>query len=167
MGKSLFRYNAYTGIRNAGVVRVKEVVRAFSLSQSGVLVGFLRSRLNAMGAKRHLGETAMPLPVKEKFSRLKAIKMLAYCDEDGYPDILPALSLLPADERTLVFRPPPPGTLAVGKPVAACVITFEPVAYQIKGRFVGIRGGIGGQIGLIAVNEVYSACPPLPGERLA
>jgi len=32
MGRGLFRYNAYTGIRSAGLIRVKEVVRAFKLS---------------------------------------------------------------------------------------------------------------------------------------
>lgn len=163
MSKSLFRYNAYTGVRSAGVIRVREVVDAFRLSQLKVLVGFVRSRLNAGRARRYPGQAAMPAPVREKFSRLKAVKMLAYRDSDGYPAILPVLSLLPAGERNLVFELQPGGSLPLGAKVAACVITFDPVAYQIKGELANTEKGIG----VISVSEVYSACPPLPGERLA
>jgi len=127
----------------------------------------MRSRLSALGAIKHLGKAAMPLPVKEKYSRLKAIKMLAYRDSDGYPNIWPVLSLLPLGEQNLVFEIPPKFILAPDTKVSACVITFDPVAYQIKGEFGGIKWGIGGPVGVIVVSEVYSASPPLPGERLA
>jgi len=167
MGRGLFRYNAYTGVRSAGVIRVREVTDAFRLSQFEVLVGLLRSRLGAAQAKQHPGDAVMPAPVREKFSRLKALKMLAYCDSDGYPTIFPVLSLLPAGERNLVFAIPSRSVPPLGAEVAVCVITFDPVAYQIKGKFCGIERGVGGPVGVIAVSEVYSACPPLPGERLA
>jgi hypothetical protein len=108
----------------------------------------------------------MPVPVREKFARMQAAKFLAFLGPDGYPDVAPALSLTPAGERALVFA----GTvdrLERGAQVAAAVLTAEPLAYQVKGRFLGTERSLGGPLGVIQVLEVYSASPPLPGERIA
>jgi hypothetical protein len=51
--------------------------------------------------------------------------------------------------------------------VAASVLTFEPLAYQIKGEFLGLERSLGRLAGVVAVQEVYSASPPLPGKRIA
>jgi predicted pyridoxine 5'-phosphate oxidase superfamily flavin-nucleotide-binding protein len=171
MALEAFRYNAYAGIRSAGVIRVREVVRAFDMSQTEVLLGAVRARWLA----RRLGETgrpgtAVPSQVREKFARLKGAKFMAYVDADGYPDIVPVLSLRPADERTLVFvdgtAEPALSLLEPGAQVAASVLTFEPLAYQVKGEFLGVRRSLGRPAGVLAINEVYSACPPLPGKRI-
>ena len=108
----------------------------------------------------------MPAPVREKFARLQAAKFLAYLGTDGYPDIAPALSLTPAGERALVFAGSVDG-LQQGAQVAAAVLTAEPLAYQVKGRFLAEKRSLGGSLGIIQVQEVYSASPPLPGERIA
>ena len=51
--------------------------------------------------------------------------------------------------------------------VAAAVLTAEPLAYQVKGRFLGVERSLGRPLGVIQVLEVYSASPPVPGERIA
>jgi len=111
------------------------------------------------------------MQVREKFARLQAAKFLAYLDDDGYPDMVPALSLRPAGEQTLVFSSdlaaPALAALSLGAKVAASVLTFEPLAYQIKGEFLGAERSLGRLAGAIAVQEVYSASPPLPGQRIA
>jgi len=69
----------------------------------------------------------------------------------------------------LVFGGAAVGALADATPgslVAAAVLSMEPVAYQVKGDFAGLRAGLGRRFGVIDVRESYSACPPLPGERL-
>ena len=53
-----------------------------------------------------------------------------------------------------------------GAPIAAAVITMEPIAYQVKGDFQGWHLSLGRKLGVIEVREAYSACPPLPGSRL-
>ena len=108
----------------------------------------------------------MPRPVREKLARLQAAKFLAYLGMDGYPDIAPALSLTPAGERALVFAGRVDG-LERGAQVAAAVLTAEPLAYQVKGRLLGEERSLGAPLGVIQVSEVYSASPPLPGERIA
>ena len=56
--------------------------------------------------------------------------------------------------------------LAPGTAIAAAVLTLEPVAYQVKGTFAGLRRSLGQSVGVIDVREAYSACPPLPGQLL-
>jgi hypothetical protein len=160
-----YRYNAYTGIRSAGVIRARRVVREFALSRGTIMLAAARARWAARWRSRGEG-VAMPPPVREKFARLQAAKFLAYLRSDGYPDIAPALSLTPAGERALVFAGSVDG-LEPGAQVAAAILTAEPLAYQVKGRFLGTERGLGGPLGVIQVLEVYSASPPVPGERIA
>lgn len=172
MASDTFRYNAYAGIRNAGVIRVESVVRAFALSGLTALVDMARAKWFAWFARRKgVGGVTVPIQVRQKFARLKAAKFLAYLDGDGYPDIVPVLSLIPADEQTFVFSSglaaPALAALSPGATVAASVLTFEPVAYQIKGEFLGAERSLGRLAGVVAVREVYSASPPLPGKRIA
>lgn len=172
MASDTFRYNAYAGIRNAGVIQVRSVVRAFALSRLTVLLDMARARWFARRARRRgVAGVTVPTQVREKFARLQAAKFLAYADGDGYPDAVPVLSLIPADEHTLVFSgglaAPALAALQPGAKVAASVLTFEPVSYQIKGRFLGAERSLGQPVGLVAVEEVYSASPPLPGQRIA
>jgi predicted pyridoxine 5'-phosphate oxidase superfamily flavin-nucleotide-binding protein len=172
MASDTFRYNAYAGIRNAGVIRVGSVVRAFALSGPTALLDMARARWFARRARRRGGGgVTVPIQVRQKFARLKAAKFMAYLDGDGYPDMVPALSLRPADEQTFVFSSglaePALAALSPGARVAASVLTFEPLAYQVKGEFLGAERSLGRLAGVLAIQEVYSASPPLPGQRIA
>ena len=171
MANDTFRYNAYAGIRNAGVIRVVSVARAFALSRLPILLDMARAKWFARRARRRsVDGVTVPLQVRQKFARLQAAKFLAYLDEDGYPDMVPVLSLIPADEQTFVFSgpaEPPLAALSPGAKVAASVLTFEPLAYQIKGEFLGAERSLGRLAGVVGVQEVYSASPPLPGQRIA
>ncbi len=160
MASPLLRYNAYTGIRNAGIIRVRAVEGAFAISRLQVATQYLLARLAAWSSPAGQG-VAMPLPVRREFARMVAVKVLAWVGEDGYPHVIPALSLQPAGERTLVWRRTA-GPLPPDGPVAANVLTFEAISYQAKGYSTG-RGAAG----LIEVQEVYAGGPPIPGGRVA
>ncbi len=170
MASEYFRYNAYSGIRSAGVIEVLEVVPSTKTSQVGLLLDTARSRWLARRLSRDgPAEEAMPVQVSEKFSRLRAAKALACLGPDGHPHCLPALSLVPAGFNRLVFAGAAAQELAgltPGSPVAAAVISMEPIAYQVKGDFAGTRRSLGRSLGVIDVREAYSASPPLPGQRL-
>lgn len=170
MANENMRYNAYGGIRSAGVIQVAEVTRTFKLSQARVLVDAARSRWLARRLARDgPAEEAMPVQVRDKFGRVQAAKALAILDAGGHPDCLPALSLAPAGPARLVFGGATAedlAALAPGSPIAAAVLSMEPVAYQVKGEFAGSRASLGRRLGVIDVRESYSASPPLPGQRL-
>jgi hypothetical protein len=170
MASENIRYNAYGGIRSAGVIRVLAVTRAFKLSQGGLLLDTARSRWLARRLSRDgPAEEVMPFQVHEKFSRLRAAKALAFLDDSGHPDCLAALPLVPAGPARLVFGGAAEELdgLAPSSPIAAAVLTMEPVAYQVKGEFAGLHTSLGRRLAVIDVREAYSASPPLPGQRLA
>jgi hypothetical protein len=170
MSSNLLRYNAYTGIRNAGVMHVLSVEHRFHISKIQVLLDYLRAKLMTFKISKDSGsllgsETVkIPLPTRQEFTRMIAVKVLAWIGEDGYPIIVPVLSMQPASDRTLVgvlnvgILPKPPS----GVKVASNILTFQAISYQVKGQWHST-----GNSGKLKVQEVYAGGPPYPGGRVA
>jgi hypothetical protein len=167
MNSSLLRYNAYTGIRNAGLLRVRSVEGEFHISKLQVLAEYVLARMARLARRgRASGDEVsvrVPVPVQVEFARMVAVKVLAWTGSDGYPLVRPCLSLQPYGERDLGgwmrsrMPSPPAGSL-----VSANILTFEAISYQAKGRWTSR-----GSTGRLAVTEVYAGGPPLPGGRVA
>lgn len=161
----LFRYNAYTGVRSAGSIRVEEVSDRFSLSKTRLLSDYLRVRSMAPFLK-YSGKPCMPQRVYEKFQRMQAVRAVAFRDQDGYPRTFPLMACVPAGTNRLLIRGPMLDAYRDDIPanvdVALSVITTEPIAYQVKGK---LHNHVAGAT-LINLTECYSASPPLLGERL-
>lgn len=162
MAGPLLRYNAYTGVRNAGLIRLRDLTGSFRISRLQVLLDYLAARLAGLGGGGGEG-VEVPRPVRLEFGRMVAVKVIAWVGEDGYPRAVPALSLQRAGTRAMVCRrprrlPAPPD----GATVAANILTFEAISYQAKGKWSGR-----GRAGRIEVREVYAGGPPLPGGRIA
>lgn len=165
MSGSLLRYNAYTGIRNAGVIHLRSLAGAFRVPKLKVVLDYLLGRLAGLRAVRPEGEgPAVPLAARREFARLTAVKVLAWIGEDGYPMVVPCLSLQPAGERMLSGWRAPRGLPMppAGARAAANLLTLEAVSYQAKGRWTGGR-----RAGALLVEELYAGGPPLPGGRIA
>jgi len=178
----LLRYNAYTGIRNAGIVQVREVLNHFRISKPRVLADYLLARVFAMVAAPSIPPEAqgtsflpeevvtLPRPVREAFSPMTAVRVLAFVGGGGYPRTAPVLSLRPAGENKLVcaeglaaglLEP-----LSGGAPVAASLLTLDVISFQAKGRWLGRQSLLGGTVGAMAVTAVYAGGPPIPGRRV-
>jgi hypothetical protein len=161
---SLLRYNAYTGIRAAGGLRVDSLGPALTYSQAQVLAGFLSGRAAAAALRTHL--IVMPERVAEKYRRLRAIRAAAFVGPDGWPRVFPLMSCFAAGRGRLMARdrgwPAAPLAPAPGTGLAVAVLTFEPIAYQVKGVYAGRRFGMH----VIDLDQAYSASPPLVGARL-
>ncbi len=164
-GSAYFRYNAYSGVRAAGLIRVEEATPGRKIGKARLALDLLRVSASAAFPRgRRNGSPKMPRQVEEKFSRLAAVRAAAFLDADGVPRAFPLLAcrsagpnrLLLADPFLDEYAPPPGGEMA------ACVITFDPIAYQVKGRYNGRERGVG----VLDIAECYSASPPLLGERL-
>ena len=97
------------------------------------------------------------------FARMIAVKVLSWVHDDGFPRVVPALSLQTVGDRHMVCRldrqlgQPPSGAR-----VAANILTFDVISYQAKGRWTRTRDG-----GELLVEEVYAGGPPIPGGRVA
>lgn len=132
----------------------------------------------------------MPQVVLEKFADMEAAKFMATVDEDGTPNVVPILSIMPFGEETLMFvdmmmNKTRKNLLANGK-VAVSVLTKDGISYQVKGTFQEFQtsgplfdmfashpllryNAYSGPraVGLIHVDSLYTACPPLPGKEIA
>lgn len=167
----LLRYNAYTGVRNAGIIQVRAVLRHFRISKLRVLADYLLARAAARPPKQSEAAVTMPVVVREKLSPMTAVRVLAFLDGAGYPLAAPVLSLQPAGERALVcaqglsadlLEPLPPGAS-----VAASLLTLDVISFQAKGRWLGSRRLLGAPVGAMAVTAVYAGGPPVPGRQVA
>ncbi|MGD2207435.1 MAG: pyridoxamine 5'-phosphate oxidase family protein [Anaerolineae bacterium] len=167
----LLRYNAYTGIRNAGIVQVRAVLRRFRLSRLRVLADYLLARAAGRPAVSLDGATKMPPVVQKKFSPITAVRVLAFLEGAGYPLAAPVLSLQPAGESVLVCAEGQATDLlewlAPGDPVAANLLTLDIVSFQAKGRWLGSRRLLGAPVGAMSVTAVYAGGPPIPGRQVA
>ncbi|MBU0494568.1 MAG: pyridoxamine 5'-phosphate oxidase family protein [Chloroflexi bacterium] len=171
MNTDLLRYNAYTGIRNAGIIQVHAVLRHFRLSKLRVLADYVLARVAARSVGPVTEATAMPQVVRQHFSPMTAVRVLAFLDDNGYPLTAPVLSLQPAGEQALVcaeglfadvLDPLPADT-----PVAASLLTLDAVSFQAQGRWLGTRRQFGQPVGALAVTAVYAGGPPIPGRQVA
>lgn len=161
------RYNAYSGIRSAGSIRVEDVSGPFQLTRLDVLKGLVQARVDRLRVRGlSQGQKVMHPIVMEMFGRVVAVKVLAYLDEQGRPHAVPVLSLQPAAPDLMVFnfgpmRPHLAG-LRDGAPVAVSVITGDPVAWQVK----GVYRELDGSRGAVVLHEAYHASPPHMGKRI-
>ena len=164
MSGSLLRYNAYTGIRDAGIIRVRSVERTFAISKLQVMTDYIQARIAGLGKPAHSDDGVnVPRQVQNEFAKMIAVKVLAWLGDDGYPIVVPTLSMQPSGAENLVCHtlsklPRPPA----GAQVATNILTFEAISYQAKGRW-----NLRGNTGKIRVQEVYAGGPPLPGGRVA
>ncbi len=162
----LFRYNAYTSIRAAGIIRIEGVSMKATLGKGRYMWDFVYAKCAETLLRERNSRRVMPGPVIEKFSRFKAVRGVAYCDEQKYPRTFATVAAVSCGANRLVFGDALfqacGNAITRGSMIAASVLTKEPIAYQVKGRYRGMSLGVG----VVDLFECYSASPPLLGERL-
>ncbi len=164
---ALFRYNAYAGVTDVGVFRVKEVLSPRKMRWAGRLLEMRNVRKAASAVARPIADGGpMPPPVIEHFSRRAALKYTARVDEEGWPAPQPVFSLFPAGASALVFKADDELLPEEGQPMAASSITHKLISYQVKGKYRGRMKVSGKTADVLDVTNVYSASPPLPGKSI-
>jgi len=163
--QAMYRYNAYMGAGQVGVIKAVE-----GKGYSGTAPWrALQARMIAGGnGSDEPAPEVMPGIVREKFRRLLSAKYISWIDEQGWPRLRPAAGAFPVSPSQIgiVGLDDLLGKLPAGSPLALAVFSTEPNAYQVKGKLAGIeaRGGVKYQ--MIALEKSYSAGPPLPGEQI-
>lgn len=171
MSTDLLRYNAYTGIRNAGIIQVRALLGQFRLSKLRVLTDYLVAAAAARTTPRPGTGATLPRAAMEPFGRLTAVRTLAFFDPTGHPLAVPAMSLQPVGDRALVcaqsLAADEIGNLQPGAPVAASLLTLDIISFQVKGHWLGGRRLLAAPVGAMAVAAVYAGGPPIPGGQVA
>lgn len=162
-GSSLMRYNAYSGVRSAGVIDISECDARRSFMR-GMAPDFIRVRMRRGGGKDD--GVVIPGLVREKFLKLTSIKGLAVMGDDGYPRVYPALIVAACGHTGFVLRSSTYGrelaAIEVPCQAAMCVVTMDAMSYKVKGELSSLGGGAY----LFKVDEVYNAMPPLAGDLI-
>jgi len=163
--QTIYRYNAYMGAGQVGVIKVVAekawYPASFWRNFQARMLGFTESRSD------HQPEV-MNAVVLEKFQRRLSTKYFSWLDQEGHPRLAPAPGAFPISPSRLgifsldqVFR-----GLEIGSPVAVSVLSSEPNAYQVKGRFAGKKDRYGISHHLIELEKSFACGPPRPGERI-
>lgn len=163
----LFRYNQYTNARAAGVAQAIKASSKYSISKINVLSEFLKvKRVAKKVPKENSDEGNLPLNVYERFSRMAAIKIVSFYNDDGYPSAFPAFGMIPVSSNRLVMRRNEEKRRGMklndGQRVAVSLVTLEPAAFQVKGTFREIDE----KLGYIVLDRVYTCSLPRPGLRV-
>ena len=175
--QSMFRFNPYNGLRAAGTIDIETVEAEGQIPTLGLVASHLKAgRLAKAAARAGAGarpaagaavarlatSRVMPVQVAEKFSRLKAIKAIAWPVAGGVK-VLPAAGVAPIGRGGLLIADPAVASAVPdGSRGAVSVITLDPNAYQVKGTARVWRGAL-----VVEVDEVYTAAPPVPGRSCA
>jgi hypothetical protein len=118
-----------------------------------------------------VGGAEMPLPIRKKFNSIMSIKVLAFVDDDGFPNVVPAFGVFFRKQDQLRFKVSQYNAivrkLEPGARVALNVLTLDLMTYQVKGRLKGFEKHLGLEVGVVKIEEAYSCMPPLVGERVA
>lgn len=168
-----FRYNAYAGIHNVGVARITsllDVPDKVPFLKVGREYLAIRGRGRLARGDRVSGKE-VPRAIMKKFGSLYSIKVLAFTDESGAPDVLPVFASLvnPGGElRFLVSSYNKRASdIPTGSTVALNVLTLDLLTYQVKGELVRFKRSLGLLEGVVRLREAYSCVPPFCGRRVA
>ncbi len=163
----LFRYNQYTNARGAGVAEAISSSEKYSISKLTVLTSFIKARLSK-GKIPIIDATEgnMPGNIYNIFSKMAAVKALAFINSDGYPVAFPEFGMLPVSNNTVVVKRTQEKRrgfeLKEGQRVAISLVSLDPAAFQMKGKFHIIDESTG----YVRLEEVYACSLPRPGVRV-
>ncbi len=158
------RYNAYSGVRSAGVIDVRDQGPVRRASVLSIPLDLARLRLARRdGLPRGVD---MPRLVREKFTMLTSIKALAVMGEDGYPRVIPVLPVVEKGPGLLLFRAAAYNRelaeVRTPCPAAMALVTMDARSYKVKGELLEAGGGRYA----LRVDEVYNAMPPRAGDPI-
>jgi len=163
----LFKYNQYTRARSVGVAHPLWFSPNYKISKPSVLSSFVKAKLAARKIPTvKTDEGNMPRNVLERFSRMVAVKAIAFVEDDGYLSLFPSFGIVPVSSNRLVVHRSEEKRrgleLKDGQRVAVSLVTLEPAAFQVKGTFRVISDSVG----VIDLDRVYACSLPRPGVRV-
>jgi len=168
-----FRYNAYGGIHNVAVVRVREILslpEKVSFVKVGAEFAAMRT-VGRVGRSERVRGVDIPKPIRDKFDSIMSIKVLSWIGDDGYPDVVPVFGVRFRTPGELLFKVSGYNersrNVKPGARVALNVLTLDLLTYQVKGKLACFEKHLGLEVGVVQVDEAYSCMPPLVAERLA
>jgi hypothetical protein len=163
----LFRYNQYTNARGAGVANAIWASPNYNISKLSVLTSFMKAKFASRNVEHtETKEGNMPHNIFERFSKMAAVKVISFIDEDGYPIAFPALGMLPSSKNRLIIDRGEEIRRGFHinneQRVAISLVTTEPAAFQVKGHYRELSK----TKAVVDIDRVYACSLPRPGVRV-
>jgi hypothetical protein len=164
----MFRYNAYFGIHTVYYLDlISHQGKAALPMQAVIWAAILSSVARTLGKKNRSAEI-MNTWTQAFMNKLDNLKFLSYIDQDGYPILIPAVQAQSLGSDRILFstavyaqdiKAIPEGARIA---VFGMALTMEDVL--LRGTYQGTQRVGGLSVGVIDVDWVYNAMPPIPGQ---
>lgn len=167
---AMLRYMTYTNVHTTYYSDVVAATGVQSMGMFGIVKGFLTDLIAKGGLKNKQAEEKLPDFGLDVFNQMTSVKVVAFIDTDGYPVIIPVMSLRAPDKSKLIFpfsqfgkqlkKVPKDGKVAAYGLVST---GLELTSLMTKGIYKGTKKSRGFNYGIIDITEVYNSMPPLSG----
>jgi len=165
--RPMFRYNAYFGIHTVHYMDLVEARPRETLPMARIIPAALVTRALRFPGRRGTGAPAMNPFTTELFNQLDALKLLAWVDDAGWPQLVPVVQCQAADPGRLVFSTLAWGdelrAVPEGSTVAVFAANTRMESVLVRGR-LSFRRRLGVPHGAVDVDWVYNSMPPAHGQ---
>ncbi len=163
---NMFRYNAYFGIHTVYYLDLIEQSGMKPLPMGRIVSAAIQTVLaRTLGGGRRKQEVLNPW-VRALFNKLDNLKFISYIGADGYPVIVPTIQAQVPDGERVIFSLGAYGdeleSIPTGTPMAVFGMAFSMEDVLLRGAFDGIHRLAGVRCGVVTVDWVYNAMPPIP-----
>jgi hypothetical protein len=163
---NMFRYNAYFGIHTVYYLDLVEQSGMEVLPMSRIVGAALQTAVaRSLGGGKRKQEVLNPW-VRGLFNKLDNLKFISYVGADGYPEIVPVIQAQVPDGERVIFSLGAYGAeleaIPAGIRMAVFGMAFSMEDVLLRGEFQGVRRLAGMRCGVVAVDWVYNAMPPIP-----
>jgi len=162
----MFRYNAYFGVHTVYYMDLIAHTGEQVLPMNKIIFAAVQT-LFARSMGKHMGEQNILNSWTQGFiNQLDGLKFLSYIRDDGYPIIIPVIQAQCLDPETLIFSTSVYRSeleaIPVGKTVALFGMSLSMEDVLMRGIYQGNRRIAGSKCGVVGINWVYNAMPPVP-----
>jgi len=164
----MFRYNAYFGVHTVYYMDLVAHSGKEPLPMGAVVFGAVQTMLARLLHRDPEPDAVLNPYTRTLFNKVDNLKYLAYIDADGYPAVLPCIQAQAYDSSRLAFTfsayGEQLGRIPAGARVAVYGMTLGMETVLVRGTYAGVRRPAGYQLGVVDVDWVYNAMPPVPGQ---
>ena len=164
----MFRYNAYFGVHTVYYMDLVGQSGESALPMNTIIWAAMLSMM-----ARTLGRLPQEHQVFNTWTRgflnkIDNLKFLSYVAEDGHPVIIPSIQAQTLDAGRVLFSTAVYGealrAIPAGCRLAVFGMSLSMEDVLMRGTYQGIRRIGGVQCGVVDVDWVYNAMPPVPGQ---
>jgi len=162
----MFRYNAYFGVHTVYYMDLESHSGEQILPMNKIIFAAVQSLMARSLGKKMSRERILNIWTTNFINQLDGLKFISYIREDGFPMIIPVIQAQCLDGEHVLFSTSAYrddlSSIPVGKTVAIFGMSLSMEDVLMRGIYQGIRRMGSIRCGIVGINWVYNAMPPVP-----